>query len=257
MAAGKVVAETVATELDQVADDIAHVAATTRKLDGRLVSSVGVSVGIGVGLGIYFGYRYAKRKLRNEIYAEAEKDIEMIRDHYQKKLVALERDERPAVEDLVKERGYVSEDETDVKSQLGLRPLPAPVPVDDAEPVKLPDEIAPAPIASSRRHLTETPVEPYLISEPEFLHNESGYAQVNYTYYSDDDVLVDDDDPRSILSNREELIGRDAAHELANSSDSSDETYVRNPRLELEMIIHHVQRSWDEEVLGLDPNESG
>lgn len=239
------------TVAETVASDLENVASVTRRLDGRVVSSFGIGLGIGAGIGFYVGYRYSKKKLRLEIYEEAEREITAVREHYQQKIASVDAQDKPAVEDLVRERGYVPDDETekieysrleDPTEAPDLRLASPPVPVDPPKP------------ESSRR----APVNnyPFLISQEEFHRNESGYARVSYLFYSGDDVLVDEADSSNILANREQLVGT-LLSQFTSGSDSDDLLYVRNPQVELDMVIEHIPKSWEEEVLGFDPNETG
>jgi hypothetical protein len=274
VATGTVV-ETVA---ESVADELELAAVATRRIDGRLISSMFVGSVVGFGIGFYIGYKYSQRKLRNEIYAKAEEDINTIREHYQQKIIAAEHMDRPSVSELVKEKGYVTAEEADVRL---LRP---PVPVDEPTEIETanPGEVNQNPVSSSRRspsinnvfrssetekdkdanwdyeqELANRDGDIYIIHQDEFLMNESGYAQVSYIYFSKDDVLVDEADPTNLLSNREELIGTEALKLLGHGADDHNLVHIRNDELELEFIINHVPKSWDVEVLGLDPNESG
>lgn len=262
MATGAVV-ETVA---ETVADELELASVAARRIDAKAISSVSIGVGIGVVVGFYIGYRYNKKKLRAEIYAEAEKDIEAIREHYQQKIIAAEHNDRPSVEALVKEKGYVTD------AEAGIRSLSPPVPL-----------TSPSPVVSTRRDKTETTnvfrssetekdknenwdfeqeladrdKEIYIIHQDEYLLNESGYAQVSYIYYAKDDTLVDEADPQNVLSNREDLIGTESLKLFGHGADDYNLVHVRNDELELEIVINNVAKSWEVEVLGLDPDESG
>ena len=282
MAAGAV-AEQVAVELEQVAGDLEQVASVTRSLDGRVIGSLGIGLGIGAAVGFYFGYKYAKKKLRAEIYAEAEKDIESVRELYQQKLVALENSDKAPVAEMVQDLGYVSEDdEISVEEpQIEYSRLDNPADEPDLDIIRSPVPISrPRVNASSSREpktrmpitqkdkdenwdweneyvLREDETQPHIIHQDEFELNESGYAQVSYIYYKDDDILIDEADPRTILTNEQNLIGSRALDKFGHGADDYNTVYVRNPHLELEFEIHRVIGSWEVEVAGLNPNESG
>lgn len=229
--------ETVAEELETAAE-------VTRRIDGRLISSFVIGVGIGIGIGFYVGYRYNKKKLRSEIYANADQEIEEIREHFHRKEIALESMIKAPVEDIVREKGYVSENEE--------RPVPEFTRLED--PASEPDLTRiPSPVPLSSPPAPRVPV-PYEIDEDTFNRGESGYSQATYIYYSKDDVLIDENDPQTILFNRETLIGED----VLNQFDESDGViYVRNPNLQLDFEIHRSPLSWDEDVLGQTDDETG
>lgn len=263
---------------ETVAEDLEQVASVTRRLDGRALGYLWVGLGVGTAVGFYFGYKYSKSKLRNEIYAEAEKDIETIREHYQKKLIAADNTDKPAVEEIIRDKGYASEvDHTEEPVHLEYARLDDPT--DPPEPQSIRSNIFAAQNNRSpmtrmsttqkdkdddwnwevemreRKNLTD--FEPYILYQDEYGTQESGFSQASYIYYVKDDVLVDEDDPKTILSNQENLIGSKALQNFGHGADDYNTVYVRNPNLELEFEIHRVVGSWEEEVLGLDSNESG
>lgn len=272
MAAGAV-AETVATELEQVASDIENVASATRRIDGRVFGSLLVGVGIGAAVGFYIGYRYNKKKLRAEIFAEAEKEIAEVRDFYQRKVISVEAQDKPAVEDLVREKGYVSEEEPphieysrldDPGAEPDIRSIRPPVPVEPARPIVTGNftktESVPKDVNDDWDWEVEIPKRdpdlPFILHQDEYSTNESGYSQAQLIYYARDDILIDADDPQTILSNRETLIGREALNRFGHGSDDYNTVYVRNSDLEIEYEIHRVPKSWEEEIHGLE-NETG
>lgn len=264
------------TVAEEVAQELEHAAVVTRRIDGRVAGSFLIGVGVGIAAGFYIGYRYSKKKLRVEIYEEAEKEINDIRDLYQAKLLSAEAQMKPSVETIIKDRGYdeiVDEARPEYLDEPAARPTTPPVPVHDPRP---PIKDLPTPIDPSRRvYRTEDaqkdknegwniPIEmarrrpdiPHIIHQDEYLLNESGYQQVTYVYYELDDVLVDEDDVQTILNNRENLIGTEALRRFGHGADDYNLVHVRNPELQLEFVINRVEESWEEEVLGLDRDDS-
>ena len=252
---------------EQVAEELEQVAVVARKIDGKAIGTLMIGIGIGATIGFYIGYKYSKKKLRKDVFEEAEKEIAEIREHYQQKIIAAEAQDKPSVEELIAERGY----STKVTDE-GIRPLRPPVPVD---PPKSAQREIPTPINPNKQVFrteaamkdkeenwdweTETiqrrDDEPYIIHQDEFTLNESGYSQKSYVYYSKDMILIDEDDPQTVLNNRENLIGEEALNRFGHGSDDYNIVYVRNSELQLEFEINRVLGSWEEEVLGLDNNE--
>lgn len=274
MAAGEVT-EQVA---EQVAEELEHAAEVTRRLNGKIIGSVLIGVGVGVTVGFYIGYRYSKKKLRAEIFEEAEKEIAEIRDHYQKRLIAAENQDKPSVKEIIEEKGYETPSGVDLTSRYGsvdVRPTRPPVPVQEPPRGPFPPREIPTPIDPKARVFRKegaekdkdedwdygveleqrSDLEPYILHQDEFLLNESGYSQVSYIYYSIDDVLVDEDDPTTILNNRENLIGTQALERFGHGADDYNLVHVRNSELQMEFVINRVQVSWEEEVLGLERND--
>jgi len=269
MAAGAV-AEQVATEIETVAGDLEQVASVARSLDGKMITSFTVGLGIGLGVGFYVGYRYNKKKLRAEIYADAEKEIAEVREMYQRKVIAAEAQaEKGDLENLVQEKGYVPEQEELPHTEYARLEEPTDEP--GLQRIRPPGPVAPAtrtgPPSSVPKDKDDDwdweteidkrdPDQPFVLHQDEYATNESGYLQSALTYYVIDDVLVDDSDPQTILSNRDRLIGH-ALDYFGHGADDYNTVYVRNSVLELEYEISRVRLSWEVEVIGRSPDEAG
>ena len=102
--------------IEEVAQNLEEVADATRRINASGVGYFIFGTLAGAALGFYLGNRYSKKKARDEAFAEAEKEIDEMREFYQQKIMVL--DDKPKAEDIIRERGYD-------------RPLPAPVPVRD------------------------------------------------------------------------------------------------------------------------------
>lgn len=254
-----------------------------RRIDGKVIGSCLIGVGVGVAVGFYLGYRYNKRKLRIEIFEEAEKEIDEMREHYRQKTIALEGQSKESIADLVQKKGYTPSTVTEVEQERPTRPsVPVepdrptrpPVPVDPPRPTQYHREL-PSHIDPTKRVFRTEAAEKdkmdgwdyereeeiranrdtYIIHQDEYLLNESGYAQASYVYYSGDDVLVDEEDLQTILNNRERLIGDEALRSFGHGTDDYNLVHVRNSELELEFVINRVRDSWEEEVMGLENDE--
>jgi hypothetical protein len=240
--------ETVAEELEQAAT-------ITRKLDNKVIGSGLIGLGIGVTIGFYIGYHYSKKKLRVEIFEEAEQEISAIREHYQKKILAAEAQDKESVEEIVRERGYTPEKETgldysrleDPAAEPNVRSIRPSVPVNPPKPSSV----------STRRETLTADDHVILINQNDFHLNKSGYSRVSYLYFTGDDTLVDEADKQNILTNREDLVGEKLLDQLRSRPYSDELVYVRNPELELDIVIEQIPKSWDEEVLGFDSSEPG
>lgn len=245
--------------------------ATTRRIDGRVIGSLGIGLGIGIAVGFYIGYKYSKKKLRAEILEEAEKEIKEVRELYRQKTIAAEAQEKPPVSEIVRDRGYSQEEDSEQHERL-LRP---PVPVDPprsyhtaqtpraSQPSFDPSELRTDAASKDKNEDWDYEREianrdddkPYIIHQDEFETNELGYSQTSYIYFSGDNVLVDSDDPRTILMNSGNLVGYQALTHFGHGSDDYNVVYIRNPRLEIEFEIFRTRGSWEQEVSGLDANE--
>lgn len=266
---------------EEVAGNLEEVAQVTRRLSGGHVGFFIAGIGVGAAVGVYLGYRYDKKKIKAEILAEAEEDVKKIREYYRAKLIAAQ--EKPTVEAIVRERGYApsqDEDAEDVDETVGKdpgfpsekeirdklrpyynedqaealrsRPLPPPVPIGpDAESrVSLGESWNQA--AEQARRSYEAP---YIIHREEFNRNETDYPQLIYTYFAGDDVIVDKDNV-PLVAAADSVVGRNNLR-FGHGSGDSNVVFVRNDKLELEMEIVRSPASYEEEVLGLQSDESG
>lgn len=253
-------AEEVATNLEEAAE-------VTRKLNTSGLGYLAVGLGFGAAIGFYFGYKFNREKIRAEAFKDAELEVTRLRELYLQKSLASVNMEKPPVEAMVEERGYAERIEYSNRVENSGystpgRPLPAPVPIQDI-PADALDDLPDNPVGTSKsknakwNHEQEvksrTPDAPYVIHQNEYNHSELGYDKVVYTYWAIDDVISDSQDDHPI-PNGDIVVGVDNL-KFGHGSDDTDVVFVRNDRLELDMQICKVDKSFEEEVLGLNRNE--
>lgn len=96
------------------------------------------------------------------------------------------------------------------------------------------------------------PTVPYLISEEEYMQNDSGYQQVSLTYYELDRKVTDERD--DLIENVESTIGLDFELNFGRNATDPNMAYVRNERLSLDFEIAKDERSYAKQVLDEEPN---
>jgi len=248
MAAIEEVAEEVATNLEEIAE-------VTRRVNGKSVGLVLGGVVVGAALGFYFGRKWNKEKLRAEAYEESKAEVEKIREAYFAR-------EKPSVEELIEEKGYstaVDVIEVVVEPERPTRPPvptqePLPPPVRAPMPEVVPEARSAVGVWNYAEELrARTPEYPYVIHQDEFVEGTPGYSKVTYTYYAGDDVLCDEDERP--LPHADIIVGRDNL-KFGYGTDDEDVVFVRNQKLEIEMEICRTPKSYEEEVLGLERNDS-
>src|SRR3954468_13478488 len=116
MTATDAATEVVADVAEEVAEQALHVASASRGADGR---GIGLAVGaffLGAGVGGGLVYIFAKRALETKYQKISDDAIEVEREHYAQKAVALENEaaKRP-IKEIVEERGYSSPDKDATK----------------------------------------------------------------------------------------------------------------------------------------------
>lgn len=92
---------------------------------------------------------------------------------------------------------------------------------------------------------------PYVIHYNEFQTSREGYTQVAYTFYEDDEVMVDDGD--MVIHDIYKILGVDTLKFGHGSPDDDTVVYVRNEVLDMEFEVTLVRESYAKSVLGLDP----
>lgn len=253
MAVTKIVEEVA----EEVATNLEDVAVVTRGINPTAVGYFLVGVGVGVVGGFYFGYKFNREKIRAEAFKESEEEVDKIRETYQQKMMVAAP--KPSVEELIEERGYSAK--TSTSNPEFRRHLPAPVPM-NLSPVVAP----PPPVVLQRDKPKEagwdypsevadrTKERPFVIHQDEFSQDEATYSKVAYTYYAIDDVLIDNEDSEP-LPHADLIVGQDNL-KFGHGSDDVDVVYVRNDRLEIDMEINRIARSYEEDVLGRSHNDS-
>jgi hypothetical protein len=248
--------------VNEVANNLEEAAEVTRKINAAGLGYLAVGLGIGAAVGFYFGYKFNREKIRAEEYKEAQAEVDLLRKVYLEKTLnqtpteVNESDEgptlegtvptkKPPIEKIVENLGY----QTPVPSHQ--RPLPAPVPILDDLPEN-PVETSKSMNAGwnyEKELENRTPDSPYIIHQNEYNHSNLNYTKVVYTYYADDDYLVDPEIGRPVM-NGDVIVGVDNL-KFGHGSDDSDVVYVRNDIQEMDMEICRVHRSYEEEELGL------
>jgi len=261
---------------NEVAANLEEVAAATRGINTQAVGAFTGGVAFGALLGFFFGYRFNTEKIKAEAFKDSQEEVSKIREAYREEY-SRGSDEpvpeggrvqhtmrvKPSVEEIVEQRGYSTRVENEE------RPLRPPVPISPTpereQVVVTPPVVFPPRDTSDTEQVTEraqwnwareksqrTPNFPYIIHENEFGESELGYNQTTYTYYAVDNVLVDTDDKP--LDNVNTVVGLGNLR-FGYGSQDEDVVHVRNDRIQLEMEITRVPRSYAEDVMGLDPSD--
>jgi ElaB/YqjD/DUF883 family membrane-anchored ribosome-binding protein len=257
--------EVVAEAAEEVASGALNVAAASRSFP------VGAFVGgivIGAGIGFAVGFLVAKKRLDEKYRLEAEEEIDAVRDHFRKRLLA--KEDKPAPGDLAEttqELGYSSpvgprpgEPEAD-PTAIEPRP-PVPVPPREHTPNKIHQALEEA---QDRAEVTEddfiTDAQHWIAAEapkrdhaiPYVIHfderGEADFDTVTYNYYAGDDVLCDE--AENPLQGRDTIVGDHNLDKFGYGSGDPNVVYIRNDNLALEMEIVRDPGTFEEEVHGI------
>lgn len=256
--------------VEQTANNIEQVAEVTRNIDVRAIRFFLGGIGLGTFPGFLFGYKFGKQKTRAEILARADREIEEMREVYrQKKLADENTAEKSSVEAIIAERGYVVmedatlEEYTDKLKSMSeatksMRPTKSPVPIiENPSESSITGMGSPTQTRSKDKNVgwnsglemsRRSPDRPHVIHQDEYEGNESGFSQVDWTYYTIDGVLTDENEVP--VPNGEAVLGAFPLP-FGHGSDDMDVVYIRNPELQIEFEVTRVPRIFDQNALGL------
>lgn len=231
---------------EEVAEHIDEVADVTRSVTGRDMGLVFFGSCVGTVGGIAIGYFLAKSRLETKYAQIAEQEIEELREHYNRKAIALQ--EKPTVEKMVEDLGYTRSEEEEKEQEVEAGEI------DEAEPVVENVFDLPEPETPEWDYATEVKSRssdhPYVIHVDEFRQNDKGYDQVTYAYYEDDDVLANDRDGVVDLTLQSGLVPPDFVNKFGHGSNDPNVVYIRCDEITVDIEIVRNEGNYGEVVHG-------
>lgn len=89
---------------------------------------------------------------------------------------------------------------------------------------------------------------PYIVTDEEFMNDDTTRAKISLEYFAVDDVLLDEDE--QIIDNVEELVGADNLGRFGFRSNDVNVVYIRNDRLEMDFEVTRREGSYKEMMEG-------
>jgi hypothetical protein len=271
--------EVVAEVAEEVADQATHVAEVSRGLSGRDFGLVFGGLVVGAGIGGALGYIFAERKLDAKYAEIAAEEVAEMREHFHAKEVAREQEAgKGDLEEIVRERGYIPDEEEGSAPPMVVTPPTAvveraeevrdeeaePEPAAEAEAV---DE-APEPVTRNvfrdqaappkdewdwhKERSQRSPLRPYVIHREE-RDEADAYDSVTFTYYEADDVICNERDEVIPEGDRERIFGEANLEKFGHGSGDATTVYIRNDQLEMDIEVIRSPNSYAEEVHGFEP----
>lgn len=254
----------VATEA--AAEVVEEVADISRGISGR---NLGWGLGgliVGAGLGAVGGYIFCKRKLESKYEQRSAEEVAEARQHYYDKTVALDNapKHKKDLDEIIREKGYSSEPPMAVTPPRGVveaaeeeepeaKPEPKPEVVRQNTFEEFGDDSRPKDAWDWHKERSRrSPHRPYVIHEDEReeIHT---YDGVTYTYFEDDDVLVNEREEIVDKEDREKILGEANLEKFGHGTDDEDTVFIRNDKLELVVEVCRSPNSYAEEVHGFEP----
>lgn len=95
--------------------------------------------------------------------------------------------------------------------------------------------------------------EPYIICQKEYMENEDDYSQVSFTYFAEDDVLVDEKEkPIDLVDS---VVGEDNLTRFGHGTTDNRIVLVRNDKLRMDFEVLKNDGSYSKEVLGFQHSD--
>lgn len=253
--------DVIENNLDKIEDPVAYIV----DQKARLVVS-GVVIGLSVGLTVgTIGYILAKKRLeaKYKIILEEERlEMKSYYDQYYKKgdfetpATAAEKLGAQAAEKALKD--YRGQGEKAFRESEEV--------VVETEEIEV-DETPVKNIFTENESNTDwdeeqeeskrlaNPMDPFVITDEEFNDNEFDYVQNTLTYFSEDDVLVDEHEKP--IEEIDKVVGEGNLLRFGHGSKDNRIVYVRNNHLSYDFEIIKRDSSYSREVLGFQHSDGG
>lgn len=247
---------TVQEGAEQVVDGLEEIAAASQGLNKQVLFVGGVIIGVSVG------FLIAKKRLEAKIRAEAEEEINAVRDLYFEKARRLDNTKRvvekkETIQEVMEKAGYVSptEDREVAEAEAG----PEQVALEAEQEPETRNVFHAGEITDwdwdVEKQIREEGHDqvPYVLHRDEYFPNEYGWDQVSLTYFEGDDVLADDHD--TPVDDQDAMVGLGNLAKFGHGSGDPNVVYVRNPELNLEIEIIHSDGEFAKQRRGIPIEE--
>jgi hypothetical protein len=223
------------------------------------------------------GYFYAVHKLRKDVDAALETEIEKMREHYERKYkVGKYESPESAVEALMRKdaqsiaegMGYLPKgpseeqiiiDETKELSTEQVEEIDAKIEKEgmtevvknvfvDGPPDKFESQVPFEGWDYENELRRRKGKEIYIISQDEFFNNEPQHEQATLTYFAGDGVLVDEAD--TPIDDITHIIGSERILKFGHGATDPNTVYIRNDALEHDVEVVQSKGKFAEEVYG-------
>ena len=205
----------------------------------------GVAV-LGAGVGFAIGYKVAEKQLGERFETRLEEETADMREFYTSHKKTYDTPEEAAAA-LIPQPEEAPEDPREKTQKVQYHKIVANKGYDGVNVFKEGCEVEEPEV--HRNVFDEQPHDgPVIITQEDFMANETGYEQATLTYYVKGDTLTDQRD--EIFENAIDVVGPLAVHNFGEGSSDPNTVHVRNSRLQMEFEIVKSDRSYEEDVLG-------
>jgi hypothetical protein len=209
-------------------------------------SLVGLS-GILIGVGI--GYKLAERRLASGFDDRLKKETEGMREFYQtiKKPYSTPQEAAAALIDVDSEPESTA---AVVGDKIAYHKIvKKQYPTENDTVVDLPEQSDRVPTEEIKHHNLFVE-QPHIISQDEFMQNDSEYVQSTLTFYQADGVLTDERE--KVIEDADEVVGIENMTRFGQDSSDPNVVHIRNGRLQMEFEVCLDESSYRTQVLGIE-----
>lgn len=216
-----------------------------------MASVVGVSAFV---LGIGIGYKTAQKRLSDDFDARLEKETAGMREFYQsvKKPYSTPQEAAAALID-----DDVDTEQESTAAVIGDKIAYHKIvkknytPTGEEILVDFPEQNDRIP-ADEIRHQNLFVEHPQIISQEEFMQNDSEYNQSTLTFYRGDRVLTDERE--NAIDDLDDVVGAENMLLFGTNPSDPNVLHIRNGRLQMEFEVCLSESSYRQEVLGIEEN---
>lgn len=257
--------EAVAEVAEEVADQATTVAEASRALSAREMRFLLGGLAFGAGLGFGLGFLWTRRRLETKYERIAENEIDQMREHFRKRVIAKEgKPDIRALDQKLERLRYEQAPEDDQTAAYKETDTEVP-------PIAPPKRVIknPPPVPGETRILAGSaddgwdweaelaardPEHPYVIHIDECGEKKEEYDDTELIYYSGDDVLCDVDN--KIVDNKDLVVGLPNLNRFGHGSGDKNTVFIRNEKLTLDIEVSRMDGSYAEEVHGITHSDT-
>lgn len=227
-------------------------------MNGMKVKFALLGAAAGAAAGAMAAFAVAYRRAEAKFHEVSDNEIQQMKEHFDARRTALEADlAKPAISDIVKEKGYSSPD-ADVSDRPPMAVAPPRSVVEaaeeeEAEESKVQNVFEQAEPTHEWDWDTERKTRrahrPYVVHYDE-KDDDPAYSDVTLTYYEGDDVLCDERDGIIAVEDRDRMVGEKNLERFGHGSNDVNVVYIRNDQLEILWEVVKSPNSYAEEVHG-------
>lgn len=211
---------------------------------------------LGAGIGVLVGYKFAEKRLGERFEQRLEDEIYDMREFYTNVRQKYNTPEEAAAA-LIPESEKEPEDPRARAQKVQYHKIVKKEKYDGDGLDEFAEEGAEScEIETVHKNVfDEQPSDdPRIITQDQFMANDTGYEQATLTFYAKGGVLTDQRD--DVIDNSEDVVGKLAVHNFGEGSSDPNVVHVRNDKIQMEFEILRSERSYEEDVLGQDHTET-